>query len=660
MSTHMSHPSRRRLLGAGVVAAGTLAGGALASGRVAVAEAAPRARHTLVANDLGQAVIVVEEPGSTFVTDAATELQSAVAQATGVTLPIVQPDDTRPRSMAVRIGLGPVAVQEMALRGVVLEPEEYWIQSRGQDLLIVGYDIDPATTTLPDVGTPLPYNPTRSPATMWGVQYVLDRHFGVRWLWPGVGGTVVPATGNLVLPTLSVRGRPGPVLRQLRSLHYVGRNGPVRLVTAAVAAEMEAEVHQWQERHQLGQRTNAIANHSFTTWWSRFSATHPDYFAVPPAGYAQVAPGRVKLRLSNPAVADQIVADWEAAGRPDLWSVGPNDSSGFDTHPATMAMDFPAGQDPVDVWSGRTDLSSRYVSFWNQLLARMRQTNPNVRLKSLAYSAYKTAPPPGSGITSAAGLILSYTVAPWWHAEWQAWSDLGASLVLRPNWWNSGSTSPVLPLSLEGDFHLFARQHGSLGFDYDSMYGGWGNQALRYYLAARLNARPDLGVDDVITEFVGCFGSAASAIGDYVAFWQQHTTAVSYPLGSPTPIDPQGLYATTVAQHGTAYSSTLGSIQILPYVYTDAVLGDAHAILDQAVTQAGADTAVLARIQFLRDGLIETAAQRDTVAATPGTTAFTTAAGHLRDVRAAVTRRHVVWGEFSYWNENRLNVKTIA
>jgi len=641
-----------------VLGAGAATLGALAMGRITVAEAAPRARHTVVAGNLAQAVIVVEEPDSAFVTDAAAELQTTLHQATGVTVPIIEPADTRPRSAAIRIGLGPIAQQQMAADGVVLQPEEYWIQSRGEDLLIVGYDIDPATTDLPDVGTPLPYNPKRSPATLWAVQYLLDRHLGVRWLWPGEGGTVVPTVPDFVLPVLSVRQRPASAYRQLRSLHYVGKRGPVRLVSSAVADEMEGEVHQWQERHQLGQRVDLTAHHSFTGWWDRFSADHPDWFAEPPAGYAQLAPGRVKLRLSNPEVADQIIADWVAAGSPDYWNVGPNDSSGFDTSPATMAMDYPTGQEPVAVWTGKANLSARYVTFWNGLLARMRQTNPKVRILSLAYSAYSAAPVPASGVTSADGLILSYTVAPWWNDEWQAWSDLGAELALRPNWWNSGSTSPVLPLSLEANFHLFARQHGAVGFDYDSMYGGWGNQALRYYLIARLNARPDLGIDDVIDEFVACFGDAASAIRDYVAYWETHTMLVSYPLGSQTPLDPNGLYATTVAQHGLSYSSYLGSLQILPYVYTDQVISDAADILDQAVSQAGTDTEVLARIQFLRDGLTEVAAQRDTIAATPGTSAFTAAAGHLRDVRAAFTRRHVVWGELSYWNENRLNVTT--
>lgn len=658
MSPSPVRPSRRLVLGAGVAALGALA----ATGRIEVSEAAPRPRHRIVVNNVSESVIVVEEPGNPFVTDAAAELQDTIRQACNVTVPIVQPGDTRPRTGSIRIGRGPVAIQQMAAHNVVLEPEEYWIQTRGTDLLIVGYDIDPFTTTLPDVGTPNQSHPQRSPATSWGVQYVLDRHLGVRWLWPGPGGTVIPTVQNFTLPVLSVRGCPAAELRHLRNVHYIGRppRQPLRLLDDAAVATMEREIRRWQEHHQLGQRTDLISGHSFTNWWNRFGTngtegSHPDWFGTPPdSTYALPSPDKMKLNMTKPGVADQIIADWTAKGRPNNWKVGPNDGgTGFDTTAESMAMDHPLNQSAHAVWTGQANLSARHIKFWNELLARMRQHNPKVRLLSLAYSAYRTAPAPASGITSADGLVLAYTVAPWWNAEWQAWSDLGAQLTLRPNWWNSGATSPVLPLHLEGEFHLFAREHGALGFDYDSIFGAWATQGLRYYLIARLNARPDLGVEDVINEYCACFGAGASAIRAYVDYWEEHTMQVSYPLGSTVPLDPQGLFPTLIAAHGYSNTGPLGSQQVFPHLYTDAVLNPALDLLDQATSQAAGDSAALSRIQFLRDGLTEVAAKRRTMVAALGSSEFTTAAAELKEIRTEMTPRHVIWGEFSYWSEIR-------
>jgi len=667
MSPERPALSRRHVLGgaAGLVATSTL--GSIAAGGARPAWAGPPPgrivrgpKVTLVASGRPVAVIVVEEPDAPLVVEAAQSLQRVVAQASGATLPIIGPTDPVPTPAAVRLGRGPKAVAALAEAGITLQQEEFWTKASGRDVLVVGTDADPGT---------VPNNfVARTPATLWGVQRLLDDWLGVRWLWPGEAGTVVPHSSDIAIGHHEAVRRPALLARQLRNqLTYGHRTATNRWLSDDELATLNAEYFRWAEAHHMGTRQSITAPHSFTTWWSRFGADHPDWFAQPPTGssYQQPWPeaGRVKLRISNPAVADQIIADWRAAGRPATYAVTPNDSTGFDTSPATMATDFPANQDPLEVWLGRGKLATRYVRFWNSLLERMRAERPDALLLSLAYAAYAEAPPPEAGVQVADGTILGLVPAPWDEAAWSAWSDLGARLYLRPNWWHGGASAPLLPLHQEGGFVAFSRAHNSAGFDFDSVLGFWANQHLRYYLVARLNVRPELSVDAVIAEYLACFGSAATTMGAYVDYWEDFATRASYPLGYPNngPLDPGGLYAQAVRDHGINPGITKGSIEALAYLYPDSVIEPAREILQQARTDAAGEVEVLARISFLAEGLTELETVRDTlVLGKQDRTgpAFIAKAGELLDLRKELTGRHAVWGEVAYWREQAFNLPT--
>ncbi|MGD7707860.1 DUF4838 domain-containing protein [Microlunatus sp. Y2014] len=657
---------RRTVIGGlvGAVTAGTLG----ATGLAQPARARTRARSPivrgpavrLVSGGQPRAAIVVEEPGSPLVAEAAQVLQHLVERSSGVRLRIVGPGDAFPEPAAVRLGRGPKALAAMAEAGVSLGAEHYWTHASARDVLVVGSDHDPGTDSNNYVN--------RTPATIWGVQRLLDDWLGVRWLWPGDGGIAVPRSSEIAVGHHTELHRPAQLNRQLRNSLNTGHS---RATNAWLAEDeltrLNAEMFGWAEAHHMGTRERIAAPHSFTSWWERFGETHPDWFAVPPSGegYAQPWPvaERVKLRITHPEVADQILADWRADGSPATWSVTPNDSTGFDTSPETMATDFPVGQDPLDVWLGSGNLSTRFVKFWNGLLERMRGERPDVKLLSLAYACYAEAPPPEAGVRVGDGTILGVVPAPWHRTGWQDWSDLGAQLYLRPNWWHAGASAPLLPLQLEGGFVEFTQAHNSAGFDFDSVMGFWGSQNPRYYMTARLSSRPELTPDDVIEEYLATFGGAADAVGAYLAHWEDFTTRASYPLGYPNyeVQDPDGLYSRAVREHGIHPGITKGSIEALAYLYGDDVVQPAAEILQQARADAAGDVDALGRISFLADGLTELTAVRDTLVLgkqDPDSAEFQTAAGELLELRKELTSRHAVYGEVAYWREQAFDQPT--
>ncbi|MDP6115008.1 MAG: DUF4838 domain-containing protein [Planctomycetota bacterium] len=74
--------------------------------------------------------------------------------------------------------------------------------------------------------------------------------------------------------------------------------------------------------------------HAFKDWWDRFRKTHPEYFALQPAGTRSgyPSPKHAKLCVSNPDVWKQWLADVEAHIRHNsnltVFSTAPNDGYG--------------------------------------------------------------------------------------------------------------------------------------------------------------------------------------------------------------------------------------------------------------------------------------------------------------------------------------------
>ena len=605
----------------------------------------------LVENGEGLAVIVVPDEASSVVQNAAQELQYYIERASGAALPIVPApalgaaDADRPK---ILVGFGP-GIQLDALL-----PEEYVIRTAGNVLCIVGEQ------------------PSRDAvATLYGVYDFLDRVLGVRWLWPGEIGAFVPRRATIAVEPLDIRARPALEKRELRIHLRRGHEeqGVAPLLDADALKRVEAEARQWLQRHRMGGRSRLRFGHAFGDWWDRYHEAHPEYFAVPPAGVKlpYPNPGRVKLCVSNPAVAGQILDEWRAAGRPDNWNVCPNDSRGFCTCANCRALDGFPGQAPETVWNGEDAvLTGRYIALWNTLLPRMRAENPKATLSSYAYSNYRE---PLEGMRVEEGLVLGMVHTYHAYDPWRKWHEAGAKLFLRPNWWHIGALAPVNPLHAMGDYFTFAHEHSMLGFDFDSLMGYWGTQGPCYYLIARLSVRPELTVDEVINEYCAAFGNAAPHIKRYLAYWEDHTTKCGYaiPAGGAVQPDAESLYLKTCAEHGFDTSPLRSGWLVLPYLYTDAVLTPAFRILDEAARAAqGDDAMVQARVRFLRDGLVHLEQTRDVIALVydkdrPAAISEADIAARLaalQALRAELTPRHVVWGEVANWVELHRGVRS--
>jgi len=565
---------------------------ALASGLFLLSVAS--ANVVIVENGVGCADIVVGAEPTPTEKLAAEELQWHVLKISGAALNTAA--EPQPGRMAIYVGRAAAAVgvkaDDLELEHFRLATGPGWVAITGRDASRSEKVTDPL-----DIGTV-------QPGTLFGVYHLLDHVFGVRWLWPGEDGTFLPKRTTLTVPSLSVTSGPRLVQRNVRCLRapwkrerMFGRADGVTLVDKSVVERQYREERLWLRRHRMGRREHFAFGHAYTHWWRKYGESHPEYFAVLP-GRQQPYPRRERLKLcvSNPAVTNQIIADWVAGGAKSHLAGCPNDSRAYCTCEKCRQWDLPVETTPENV--DESVLTYRYVRFWRILAEKAAAINPDAFVCGYAYSNYREPP---EGVRLPPNVMLGYVGGMGEEAqeEWRKWSATGASLFFRPNWFHRGHNAFYMPLHEAGAFLKFALENNMLGTDFDSLLGHYATQGPFYYLTVRLQARPELSVEEVIGEFCAAFGPAAPEIRQYLDYWEELT--VRYNDEVTKRKDDLG-------------GGSRASLRLMPEVFGDDVLAAAGAVLASGLTKVeGADPSFAKRIRFLQEGLKHVRITRDAV-----------------------------------------------
>ena len=217
----------------------------------------------LVRDKQARSVIVAAAQPTPPVKLAIDELQYHLHRATGVTLKVVDeqsaaalPADT------VRIVIDNGALAKKHGIDIAAAPlDTYRVVSRGNTLVFAGHD----SLALRSGNYP---GGAWNAATQWAVDYYLDKHWGVRWLWPGDAGTHVPLQSSIVLPAIDYTGRPEYETRLFDTRYFEpnSRYRP-RFLSAAQDKAMFEEAYTWLRRFQMGNRSDNRYAHAFTKWW---------------------------------------------------------------------------------------------------------------------------------------------------------------------------------------------------------------------------------------------------------------------------------------------------------------------------------------------------------------------------------------------------------
>jgi hypothetical protein len=556
-----------------------------------------QAEFTLITNGKPQAIIVpdglykhvqksAEQLNETVVPLAAVELADYLEKISG-TRPQIATETQKGVPEGPRIFIGPCA----ASADLAPKAEEMIVLTRNGHLHLCGGDSGPGGMSCK--------------GTLYAVYDLLERDLGVRWLFPGEHGEVVPKRSTLTLPELNRREQPAIAKRKVRDV-AVSREGTFAPVLAKWGVPMDAwkqargpEVNApWHRRMRLGSRLDINGGHAYSGWWEKHGKEHPEWFALQPDGTRTQKLPRERLCKSNSALWDAVaqakIAEFKADPTLLTASISPNDGGAnkFCMCAACRALDPPdapklMGESQlIDPATGKPfaeypSLSDRTFTFFNEIATRVGREMSGRDLVAYAYSVYRSVPVKVTQLQP--NLIVGYVGMD--TAEIEAWSKIAPKLFVRPN-----ALGPAIDLGMPrnqarwfAETVKFSVEHHAIGFDFDNGHGNWSAHGLDYYILCRALWNPQLDVRATIADYCrAAYGPAAQVM-------QQYHEALEK-ISDQVRADPDlGARSPNAAK--------------LRRYYSDEALKNLEALIHSAVAVQGDDAGVRARIAMCSEAV---------------------------------------------------------
>lgn len=549
-------------------------------------------------------VILLADRSTKTARRAAKELQTWLWRISGARLSIQAESDYKEESGQVPILVGDTGqTARLGLRSADFDLEELRIRTFPGCLVLLGDDERP--------------DGLRLEGTLWAVMTFLEQELGVRYLWPGELGRVVPRRKTVEVGPIHTRFAPRLRQRRIRNLGYSDRiqRGLDRLGwSRETFEEHHAGAASWFDFHRIGGSFRGSYGHAFGDYWQRFHEDHPDWFALQPDGTRDNSRAdgghRARLCVSNRGLIEQVAKDcierMRRSPQLDTVSISPNDGSGGATFcqcTACRAWDAPEGRkielrDPRGGSFEHASLSDRFVRFYSAVAGITAGEEPERSLGAYAYSVYKLPPVHAElhpnvvvGFVPPPNTYLNQHARREMLESWQGWSRAARKLFLRPNFLRAGFGCPVVYVHrLAEDIRFFA-DNGMLVTDFDCCAQHWATDGLNYYVLAKILWNPAADVDAIITDYCRAgFGPASDPVKRYFTLLEELTTGVAE----------AGRYEGRKKNH-----------ELLAGRYTDSFLERCRELLGHAKELAGPDEQISLRIGFLEKAVEYARIRRD-------------------------------------------------
>lgn len=563
--------------------------------------AAPDDSVALAVDGKPTSVIVIADEPSAAARRGAEDLRMWLEKMSGATVPVVAESKVAADNKAALILVGDTQrTRALGIEADKFDLEEFVVRTFPGVLVLAGDDKRPDGVVL--AGTQL------------AVDAFAEDVLGIRVLWPGELGQVVPAQSTIRVSDLNIRQKPvlrERVLRNLKTSRWVsGRGAELGWVPEAYG-EFFAEGELWFRFHRLGGSFKGHFGHAFGSFWKRFGKEHPEWFALRRDGTRDWSArgGRALLCVSNPELQAQVAKDCIARFRRNptlnVVSISPNDNhNGFCLCDNCEAMDAP-GAKIITYWGStiqHVSLSDRYAKYFSAVATIVAKEFPDRYLGAYAYSAYLLGPVRAKlhpnviiGFVQRRTAYLNDAEREDNLENWRTWAKQSTHLLLRPNILMAARPFPSVYVHKLGEDTRFFADNKLLLANHDCCYQHWGTNGLNYYVLAKLLWDPKREVDEIVDDYCAAgFGPAAKAVRRY--------------------FDRLEAITNEIAAGRDVIQFTWGkrkNPELVAKRYTDEVLAELHGLLDQAVKQAGADERVKERVAFLRLGLEYVPLSRD-------------------------------------------------
>ena len=330
----------------------------------------------------------------------------------------------------------------------------------------------------------------------------LENVLGVKWVRPGDDGIVFKPCSKVDIPDNWTYEFRCPYETAL-----------IRKVEPVFARRM-----------RYAQRRPFKYGHAFRDWQKRFLKDHPEYLGLAPDGTRGVMEkymGREKLCLSNSNVIEVIINEWKAKGAGNYLNLCPNDGTpGYCFCKDCRALDADRPDEPF--FHHKTD---RYLNFWNRVMAKAVEINPDVKGVTYIYSYYRFKPRreriqfPDNMLF---GMVPSMNDD--YQGDFRGFKAVGLkNFFFRPNYLAyKGKLPRGLERYLYDTFHYYHKE-GSIGIDYDGAPSPV--KEIEYYVVFRQVAFPKLSYDTIVDEWCSQYGVAAETVKAYHARIQERGDA---------------------------------------------------------------------------------------------------------------------------------------
>jgi hypothetical protein len=543
---------------------------------------------TLVRDGQPACAIVLAKEATRAARSAAVELQNNLRLMSGAEVPIAYDDDP-PQGTRILVGDSSLTAA-LGLNSDDFDIEQILVRVIGNDLIVMGDDAKPSGTGLQ--------------GTYLAACELLENVLGVRWLWPGELGTVIPERATVTVPAdLNITITPRLLKRNIRNIQWNARvqRGLDKL---GFTREQFDEVHRdgavWSRRHRIGGSFRGGYGHAYGNFWETYGADQPDWFALQPDGTRDQSKvgNRARLCVSNQELIAEIarlkIEELQANPDLDCVSISPNDggASTFCTCKSCEAWDSPDGP-MIQFWWPDTDnhridhvsLSDRFFRFYSAIAEIVAQQCPDRMLGAYAYSAYTSVP---IDAPVHPNLLVGFVGLNYMNREsgeeslerWRGWSAKAGHLFLRPNLLGGGMSWPVnFARRLGKDTQSFIAG-GLTVTDFDCCYQHWATKGLTYYVLAEVLWNPSADVDALISDYCRAgWGPAAGEVESYFLAIERKTDEI---------------------YEASTYIGRKQSESVMAAFYTDEFLDQCQGYLDAARVKAAGDETILARIDFLQ------------------------------------------------------------
>jgi hypothetical protein len=385
--------------------------------------------------------------------------------------------------------------------------------------------------------------------TAFAVYEFLEKFAGLRWLWPGDLGEVVPRRADLRVPQTAIERAPAYLWRDL------GPGGALWGPLDKWAAERKlgvSEEHQrlekvWERRNRFGGAL-IYGGHAFGEILppAKYGPTHPEYYALVKGKRDwEHFDGKHGTQpcTTNPDVIRLTVEFarrfFDQHPEVEAFAVSLNDGGGFCECDRCRRLDSGkveiAADDPEAGGGRKLVITDRVVTFANQVAEAVAKTHPAKKLILFAYGPYRQPP---VRVKVHPNLIIQYT----FHAAFN-WNSQSEEQQYRETGAWSGSAkhlgiyeyfiqgnSPDLPRLMQEPIARSVKRLREQGYRYYQTQSGDGYaiNGLQYYILGRLLWDTSSDSRAIQSDYIESgFGKAAPAVARYFQRWEQAWKAQS-------------------------------------------------------------------------------------------------------------------------------------